>query len=44
MSAPSSTSRRRTFWPAGPVWCVFELHAEDLAGVLCDLVEPTSPP
>src|SRR6218665_3513804 len=23
MSAPSSISRRRTFWPSGPVWCVF---------------------
>ncbi len=22
MSAPSSISRRRTFWPSGPVWCV----------------------
>ncbi len=22
MSAPSSISSRRTFWPAGPVWCV----------------------
>src|SRR5581483_2258468 len=22
MSAPSSISRRRTFWPCGPVWCV----------------------
>src|SRR5688500_437914 len=23
MSAPSSIKRRRTFWPSGPVWCVF---------------------
>ena len=23
MSAPSSTRSRRTFWPSGPVWCVF---------------------
>ncbi len=28
MSAPSSISRRRTFWPAGPVWVVkAQIHA-----------------
>ena len=30
MSAPSSISRRRTFWPCGPGLVGDELHAEDL--------------
>jgi hypothetical protein len=34
-----SISRRRTFWPSGPVWWVFELHAEDLARELLHVVE-----
>ena len=32
MSAPSSTSRRRTFWPSGPVWCVTSCMPRIFAG------------
>ncbi len=39
MSAPSSISSRRTFWPAGPGLVRDELHAEDLAGALAHFVD-----
>ena len=39
MSAPSSISRRRTFWPAGPGLVGDELHAEDLFRLVLHLVE-----
>ena len=39
MSAPSSTSRLRTFWPVRAGLVRDQLHAENLAGVFADLLE-----